>query len=74
MVPVFLQNCLNRNSPGVVLHVGQREGTGPIRAAQRLPAEQVSAGAMGREGVGRFHKLGEPFVFRIHQDAGDTTI
>ncbi len=56
VLPVFIQNCLDRNSPGVVPHVRQREGTGSIRAAQRLPAEQISAGAMGREGVGRFHK------------------
>ena len=54
--PVFIQNCLNRHSPGVVPRPRHREGTGSIRAAQRFPAEHISAGAMGREGVGRFHK------------------
>src|SRR4030095_14684170 len=53
---VVHQNCLDRHSPGVVLHVRQRQGTGSISAAQRLPSEPISAGAMGREGVWRFHK------------------
>ena len=74
MLRVFLQNCLNRNSPGVVPDVGQREGTGSIRTAQRLPSEQISAGAMGEKVSGDFTKPGEPFVFRIHQDAGYITL
>ena len=38
------------------------------------PLSKFQPGQWVEKVSGDFTKLGEPFVFRIHQDAGDTTI
>ena len=49
---VFMQICFARNSVSVLSHVGQCEVTDPFRISHRLLAQQISARAVGRKGVG----------------------
>ena len=53
---VFSQSFFSRESVSVLSLVGQCEISESYRLSQRLRAQQISARAVGREGVGRFHQ------------------